>query len=170
MKASSVLIALLLWCGCSANPGNPVEARSSPTPPITSSETHSDKSAIEAKVLWDGQRLFDYDMTISLETTSFLEPARVVAVQVRKAKPVSVKVPDPADKRGRLAFYDPYTTVENMFTQIESLRQRSGSVSVKYNNAYGFPEEIEYSEPNPDASFKFRVLDFRPVILTEKEN
>jgi len=162
MKISSVVIALLFFCGCSANTNKAVGAGPVAIPTVTFSPIESDILSIEAKRRWDNERILDYDMTLSLETASFLEPARKVDVKVRKAKAVSVEVSDGNDKRGRLAFYAPYTTVEGMFVRIQDLRERSGSVSVKFDDIYGFPEEIEYSEPSLDASFTFKVLSFTP--------
>ncbi|MFN0140799.1 MAG: DUF6174 domain-containing protein [Pyrinomonadaceae bacterium] len=112
---------------------------------------------------WKAQRIVNYDMTISLETTSYLEPAGAVIVKVRNASPTSIEVADAHDRGGRLGFYEPYRNVELMYARIAELRQRRGAVSVKYNEQNGYPEEIEYLEGNPDASFTFRVLRFERV-------
>jgi len=163
MKLLSIFVGLLL-CSCSVERAgrlNAAPVAPIPVPAATSPRSDTTGSK-EAKALWARHRLVDYDMTISLETSSFLEPARKVDVKIRNGTAVSLDVTDTTDKRGRLAFYDPYKTVESMFGRIESLRQRSGSVTVKFNKSYGYPEEIDYSEPNPDSSFTFRVVTFQP--------
>jgi len=162
-KMLMVLIAFLL-CGCLNACTSGLTESTVPTPVPVSKSTRADSIGYEdAKALWDSHRVVNYDMTISYEPSGFLEPARVVLVKVRNSAPESIEVPDKTDKRGRLGFYDPYKTVESMFSRIENLRQRSGLLTVRYDEIYGHPKEIKYSEPSPDSSFTFRVLEFRPV-------
>lgn len=165
MKQAHVLLAFVFFCACSDNSTRSVDARAANTTLVTPSPVAQlDRTFHEAKRLWESQGISDYDMKLSLETTSFLEPAREVEVQVRDGVTSSLSVPDPSDNRDRLQFYDPYKTVNKMFDQILSLKQKQGSlVDVKYNMSIGYPEVIEYSEPNPDTSFTVRVLEFRVI-------
>ena len=165
MKMLLVMIAFLL-CGCSAehSSGFP-EVESKPSLPVSKSPRTGALGSEDAKALWTSSRVINYDIAISYEPSGFLEPARRVLVKVRNGTPISIEVPDETDSRGRLGFYGPYKTVDSMFERIENLRERSPSaiLNVKYNKTYGYPEEIKYSEPNPDSSFTFRVLKFQPV-------
>ncbi len=110
------------------------------------------------KSIWNGQRKNDYDLTISLETASYYQAAKVVLVKVRNGVEVSRSVPDPTDERGHLSFYDSLATVDLMFDQIAELRAKNGTLTVKYNDKYGYPESIKYVEAQPHGSFTFSVL------------
>lgn len=166
MKMLSVLITVFL-CGCSTERTSGLPEIGVPTPvPVSKSRRAEPMGPKEALALWASSRVVNYEMTISLDTTSYLEPARVVLVKVRNGSAVSVEVPDKSDGRGRLSFYDSFLTVEKMFAEIESLR-RTGSVTVRYNESYGYPEEIEYFKPTPDTPFTFRVLRFQPLARDE---
>jgi hypothetical protein len=165
MKMLSVLIAIL-FCACSAERNSDLTEASVPAPGCTSQPNRAAPMELaQARALWSSCRIDDYDVTMSYEPGGFLEPARPVLVKVRNGAKVSVEVPDKTDGRG-IAFYGPYHTVESMFDRVETLRREAtGStiMTVRYNDLYGYPEEIKYSEPNPDAFFTFRVLELRPV-------
>lgn len=82
----------------------------SPTPPSSAgTQSTGSSSTIDSAEFerWKALGIVNYDMTISLETTSFLEPARAVIVKVRNASPTSIEVADEHDRRGRLGFYGP---------------------------------------------------------------
>lgn len=162
-----VIFFVFLLLGCSNVPSEralnePELASISPKP------SRIDTSDLrECRRKWEETGILDYDMTVSLETTSYIEPARALDISVRTGKVVSVQVSDRGDERGGLGFYRPYLTVETTFDHIAALGDRTGSVSVKYNRLYGYPEEIEYFEANPDASFKFRVVRFKATVNGE---
>lgn len=156
-----------MLCGCSTErTGGSTEEGVPPPACVSQTQRAEPMGAVEARALWDSCQIANYDITMSYRPSGFLEPARVVLVKVRKGAKLSVEVPDRNDQRGNLGFYAPYHTVEGIFARIETLRQGSSGItimSVKYNDLYGYPEEIRYSEPIPDGGFTFHVLDLRPV-------
>lgn len=123
----------------------------------------ADRAFEDARLRWRNANISSYDMTISLEMTSFVEPARMVQVKVRRGDVLSMQVVDEQDRRGGLSFYDKYKTVDLIFYRIPQLKQEGGTVEVDYNSIYGYPEKIRFAKVAADASFTFKVLHFELV-------
>ena len=90
---------------------------------------------------WNDTKLSNYKMVISIFVTSFSSPAEPVIIEVKDNKAISVKPSSDSDKRS-VGIYDAYDTVDKLFEMIQNESNKGATVTVKYDNEFGYPNEI----------------------------
>jgi Family of unknown function (DUF6174) len=94
--------------------------------------------------LWLETKSTNYNMLISIFTTSYSSPAEPVMIEVREGKSILIKPASESDKRAT-GIYSDHDTIEKLFTMIETESEKGVTVKVKYNKELGYPENITFN-------------------------
>ena len=92
--------------------------------------------------LWNGKRIYNYNMVMRFVNSGFSVPATAVTIQVRNKKAVSIDPISKEDKRPTV-YYTDFDTVEKLFDLVERDLKRKAKIKVKFNSEFGFPELLE---------------------------
>ncbi|MBS1795285.1 MAG: hypothetical protein JSS81_15620 [Acidobacteria bacterium] len=88
-----------------------------------------------------------------------------VLVKVNSGRAISTKTARNRKQLERIEGYDRFDTVEKMFDEIKTAIDRDFDLTVKYNQEFGFPEEI-YMNPKkagPDLWLRITVTEFEII-------
>lgn len=92
--------------------------------------------------LWNGKKIYNYNMVMRFVNSGFSTPATAVTIQVRNKKAVSIDPISKEDKRPTI-YYTDFDTVEKLFDLIERDLKRKAKIKIKFNAEFGFPKLLE---------------------------
>ena len=164
-------LVLMVQFGCSADAvngsraienGDPQFADQSPTSSKQTDGNSGDPEFEENHQLWAKSSSTNYEMTVSIQVSSYTEPARPVRVRVENGESISIVPVSPSDHRS-LEPYRRFDTVEKIFQEIKQQRANANKVQVQYESQKGYPKEATFyaKQSNAFLSISISAIEFR---------